>query len=107
LSVLDEHLHGPWQASGAMATSSGRARRRRKDLPNWRVVRYADLCRARNKSAYRTSVPYAPRHARSSRCRKTLASSGETTPPYEQRWVMRSGRRFPLVGAVVAPGRCA
>jgi len=27
--------------------------------------------------------------------------------PYEQRWVMRSGRRFPLVGAVVAPGRCA
>jgi RNA-directed DNA polymerase len=22
LSVLDEHLHGPWQASGAMATSS-------------------------------------------------------------------------------------
>jgi len=42
LSVLDEHLHGPWQASGAMATSSGRARRRRKDLPNWRVVRYAD-----------------------------------------------------------------
>ncbi len=39
LSVLDEHLHGPWQASGVMATSSGRARRRRKDLPNWRVVR--------------------------------------------------------------------
>ena len=51
LSVLDEHLHGPWQASGVMATSGGRARRRRKDLPNWRVVRYADLCRARHKSA--------------------------------------------------------
>ncbi len=51
LSVLDEHLHGPRQASGAMATSSGRARRRRKDLPNWRVVRYADLCCARHKSA--------------------------------------------------------
>ena len=42
LSVLDEHLHGSWQASGSMATSSSRARRRRKDLPNWRVVRYAD-----------------------------------------------------------------
>ena len=39
LSVLDEHLHGSWQASGSMATSSSRARRRRKDLPNWRVVR--------------------------------------------------------------------
>jgi len=42
LSVLDEHLYGSWQASGDMATSSRRARRRRKDLPNWRVVRYAD-----------------------------------------------------------------
>jgi len=42
LSVLDEHLHGSWQASGSMATPSSRARRRRKDLPNWRVVRYAD-----------------------------------------------------------------
>ena len=28
-------------------------------------------------------------------------------PPYEQRWVMRSGRGFALVGAVVAAGRCA
>jgi retron-type reverse transcriptase len=28
-------------------------------------------------------------------------------PPYEQRWVMHSGRGFPLVGAVVATGRCA
>ncbi|MGH3514273.1 MAG: reverse transcriptase domain-containing protein [Pseudonocardiaceae bacterium] len=27
--------------------------------------------------------------------------------PYEQRWVMRSGRRLPLVGAVVVAGRCA
>jgi len=42
LSVLEEHLHGSWQASGSMATSSSRARRRRKDLQNWRVVRYAD-----------------------------------------------------------------
>ena len=42
LSVLDEHLHGPWQPGGEMATSSSRARRRRKGLPNWRIVRYAD-----------------------------------------------------------------
>lgn len=42
LSVLDEHLHGPWQAGGAMATNSRRAGRRHKDLPNWRIVRYAD-----------------------------------------------------------------
>ncbi len=42
LSVLDEHLHGPWQAGGSMATRSSRVRRRRKDLPNWRVIRYAD-----------------------------------------------------------------
>jgi RNA-directed DNA polymerase len=27
--------------------------------------------------------------------------------PYEQRWVMRSGGLLPLVGAVVAVGRCA
>jgi len=51
--VLDEHLHGPWeQASGQMGTTSRRVRRRRKGLPNWRLVRYADLCRHRHKSAY-------------------------------------------------------
>jgi len=63
LSVLDEHLHGSWQASGSMATSSSRARRRRKDLPNWRVVRYADLCRARHRSAY-ADRRIMPREAR-------------------------------------------
>ena len=42
LSVLDEHLHGRWRPTGDMATSSSRARRRAKGLPNWRVVRYAD-----------------------------------------------------------------
>ncbi len=42
LSVLDEHLHGGWQPTGDMATSSVRARRRRKDMANWRIVRYAD-----------------------------------------------------------------
>ncbi len=29
-----------------------------------------------------------------------LSSIGLTTPPYEQRWVMRSGRGFPLVANV-------
>ena len=42
LSVLDEHLHGPWQPGGGMATASRRVARRRQGLPNWRVVRYAD-----------------------------------------------------------------
>jgi RNA-directed DNA polymerase len=42
MQVLDEHLHGPWRNGGAMATTSQRARRRRKGLPTWRTVRYAD-----------------------------------------------------------------
>jgi hypothetical protein len=42
LSVLDEHLHGPWRPGEAMSTPSRRARRRTKGLPNWRTVRYAD-----------------------------------------------------------------
>jgi RNA-directed DNA polymerase len=52
LSVLDEHLTGPWKPGGAMSTPGRRAVRRRKGQPSWRVVRYADLCRARHKSAY-------------------------------------------------------
>ena len=42
LSALDEHVHGPWLAGGAMSTPRRRARRRAKGLPNWRIVRYAD-----------------------------------------------------------------
>ncbi|WP_344933053.1 group II intron reverse transcriptase/maturase [Sphaerisporangium flaviroseum] len=42
LSVLDEHMHGPWQQGGTMSTPSRRVHRRRKGLPNWRIVRYAD-----------------------------------------------------------------
>jgi RNA-directed DNA polymerase len=42
LSVLDEQLHGPWRADGAMSTPRRCARRRAKNLPNWRIVRYAD-----------------------------------------------------------------
>jgi RNA-directed DNA polymerase len=44
LSALDERLHGPWKPDGTMATDSRRTARRRKGLPNWRIVRYADDC---------------------------------------------------------------
>jgi hypothetical protein len=43
----------------------------------------------------------------SSLCRQMLLSTGETTPPYEQRWVMRSVLASPLVGVVVTTGHCA
>ena len=55
MSVLDEHLHRPWKPGEVMETSAKRSRRRAKGLPNWRIVRYADLCRARHKSAYAES----------------------------------------------------
>jgi RNA-directed DNA polymerase len=42
LSVLDEHLHGQWGPGGQLGSPTGRARRRRHHMPNWRVVRYAD-----------------------------------------------------------------
>ncbi len=42
LSALDEHLTAPWKEGGAMSASYKREARRRKGLPNWRVVRYAD-----------------------------------------------------------------
>jgi len=42
LSVLDEHVHAPWHHGGPMSTSMRRQTRRKKGLPNWRIVRYAD-----------------------------------------------------------------
>jgi RNA-directed DNA polymerase len=42
MGVLDEHLRAPWKAGGTMSTESRRASRRRKGLPTWRLVRYAD-----------------------------------------------------------------
>jgi RNA-directed DNA polymerase len=42
LSVLDEHLHRPWTPGGTMSTEGKRHYRRRKGLPTWRIVRYAD-----------------------------------------------------------------
>jgi len=50
LSVLDEHF----AESGINPRERARRRRwrRRRGLANYRLVRYADLCRARHKSAY-------------------------------------------------------
>ncbi|MEV0382816.1 group II intron reverse transcriptase/maturase [Nonomuraea sp. NPDC050643] len=42
MHALDEHLHRPWQQDGTMSTPARRVHRRRKGLPNWRLVRYAD-----------------------------------------------------------------
>ncbi|MET9831989.1 group II intron maturase-specific domain-containing protein [Streptomyces sp. NPDC006385] len=40
--MLDEHLMGPWKPGGAMSLAWERGYRRRRGLPNWRLVRYAD-----------------------------------------------------------------
>jgi RNA-directed DNA polymerase len=42
LSVLDEHLHGPWKPGGALSTQGKRAYRRAQELATWRMIRYAD-----------------------------------------------------------------
>jgi RNA-directed DNA polymerase len=42
MTALDEHMMAPWKAGGVMSTVGRRAARRRKGLPNWRFVRYAD-----------------------------------------------------------------
>ena len=50
LSVLDESIA---QIPGGPGSTQGqRAVRRRRSQGNYRLVRYADLCRARHKSAY-------------------------------------------------------
>ena len=42
MMALDEYLMAPWEDGGAMSTGSRRQARRRKGLPNYRSVRYAD-----------------------------------------------------------------
>src|SRR3954469_23048544 len=54
LSALDEHFMTKWNQQ--MASEVQRQRRRRHGEANYRLIRYADLCRARHKSAYRTST---------------------------------------------------
>ncbi|MET8816153.1 group II intron reverse transcriptase/maturase [Streptomyces sp. NPDC004549] len=42
LTALDEHVHGPWSQGGEQSTGGKRAWRRKKGLPCWRIVRFAD-----------------------------------------------------------------
>jgi RNA-directed DNA polymerase len=42
LSVLDEHVMGPWKPGGTMSTHGKRAYRRSRGQPTWRIIRYAD-----------------------------------------------------------------
>jgi hypothetical protein len=50
LSVLDDHFDQQWQHE--MGDAYQRAKRRRNGQGNWKLTRYADLCRTRHKSAY-------------------------------------------------------
>jgi RNA-directed DNA polymerase len=50
LSALDEHFDR--QRHQYMGNDRQRAKRRRHGQGNWKLIRYADLCRARHKSAY-------------------------------------------------------
>jgi len=50
LSVLDEFAEQQWTQT--MTTRWKRERRRHQGLGTWRLIRYADLCRGRHKSAY-------------------------------------------------------
>jgi RNA-directed DNA polymerase len=42
MTALDERLMAPWEEGGTMSADHRRAARRRKGLPNYRLVRYAD-----------------------------------------------------------------
>ncbi|RBQ16928.1 group II intron reverse transcriptase/maturase [Spongiactinospora rosea] len=42
LSVLDEHLHGPWRPGGVFSSPKRRTTLRAKGAATWRIVRYAD-----------------------------------------------------------------
>ena len=50
LSALDDHFDQKWRQH--MQTRYKRVKRRRSGEANYRMVRYADLCRGRHKSAY-------------------------------------------------------
>jgi RNA-directed DNA polymerase len=53
LTVLDEFL--AQEPGGPQTGPVERRKRRRHGLPNHRLIRYADLCRTRHKSAYAES----------------------------------------------------
>jgi RNA-directed DNA polymerase len=50
LSALDDHFAGQWQQ--LMKTPWQRQARRERGLGNRKMIRFADLCRGRHKSAY-------------------------------------------------------
>jgi RNA-directed DNA polymerase len=75
LSALDEHLMRPWKPDGVMSTQTRRKTRVAKNLPNRRLVRYADLCRARHKSAY-AEVRVMPTRSADALVGKRFAVSG-------------------------------
>jgi hypothetical protein len=50
LPALDDHFAGQWQQQ--MKTPYQRQARRKRGQGNWRMIRFADLCRRRHKSAY-------------------------------------------------------
>jgi len=50
LSALDDHFAREWQQK--MGTPYQRSKRKKNGHGNWKIIRYADLCRARHKSAY-------------------------------------------------------
>ena len=54
LSALDDHFDQQWKLH--MPTEYQRAKRRRNGKANYKIIRYADLCRHRHKSAYLTST---------------------------------------------------
>ena len=60
LSALDEHFDR--QRRQYMGNDTQRANRRRHGQGNWKLIRYADLCRMRHKSAYADSgiMPTGP-----------------------------------------------
>ena len=49
LSILDEHFTAKWEELGP---DWKRARHRRAGGASMKIIRYADLCRTRHKSAY-------------------------------------------------------
>ena len=65
LSVLDEHI--AQAPGGPRIRRYERLKRRRQSRPNYRLVRYADLCRTLHKSAYLTMIT-SPRACRRRHC---------------------------------------
>ncbi len=93
LSVLDEHLQEQWRQQ--MGTESRRARRRRKGLGTWRLVRYADDCVTRTRGRFDVEGR-ARRAVLCQRWRKVLRdrpAGGGLKPPQAAPVKSRGGER--------------